>query len=623
VRTLTALSLAALLAAGCKTTQKKDVEVEIGEVAFAPMEVKAFPEDRRPSSEAYRAALAAEHKLESGDAHGAIEQLEQAVLHDEKSAYLLVRLGELRVKVGDLSGARQAADKALKLDDDRLDALRLAALSSALSGQKKRARKTLRRALKVKPGDRDTSEFLAQLLLEDGRLKDAEKVIEAMMARSPGDIDGYVTLSRLYVDRGDVAAALRYVDKALERDERAADALDLKLDLLLAKGEFASSTPIVEALARERGDSPGMRQLLLTTRILGGDRAGADDLARGWLENDPSETTLTVVSGGYESAGARSEARRILDEHTAGALTGRLAIEAGRLAFDDHDYSTARRLLCGVRPDEGDPDWYAFARALCARATLLSGDANAAVASIREGLIHANDNWRLYSAWIWIARASDAISVEEPRASLERALKRGPPADELLDVASRAVEEAGDRKAARAILDDALRERAEDPARLMLLARFLERQGRGRDAVEIVERLMERGQPTLEMLNFAAFTLADISARPKAAERYAWRALLRGPLNGYVVDTVGWAQYRAGDVEAAAATLARADQLSPDEPEILFHRAEVAQARGTTEEARRLVIQALRLCPRFDPIFPRLRALAEELGVARGSSASL
>ena len=86
---------------------------------------------------------------------------------------------------------------------------------------------------------------------------------------------------------------------------------------------------------------------------------------------------------------------------------------------------------------------------------------------------------------------------------------------------------------------------------------------------------------------------------------------------------MGWSQFRAGDVKAAAVTLARADQLSPDEPEILYHRAEVARAGGATEEARRLVTRALHLCPTFDPIFPRLRALAEDLGVTRAPSAAL
>ena len=39
-----------------------------------------------------------ELKLGAGDAHGAIEELEQAVLHDEKSPYLWVRLGELQLR---------------------------------------------------------------------------------------------------------------------------------------------------------------------------------------------------------------------------------------------------------------------------------------------------------------------------------------------------------------------------------------------------------------------------------------------------------------------------------------------------------------------------------------------
>ena len=60
-----------------------------------------------------------------------------------------------------------------------------------------------------------------------------------------------------------------------------------------------------------------------------------------------------------------------------------------------------------------------------------------------------------------------------------------------------------------------------------------------------------------------AARLAEQGVRLDEARRLAWRALVQDPLNGYVVDTLGWCELRAGNVDAAVSTLERADRPAP------------------------------------------------------------
>ncbi|MBI1946465.1 MAG: hypothetical protein HYS27_12260, partial [Deltaproteobacteria bacterium] len=194
------------------------------------------------------------------------------------------------------------------------------------------------------------------------------------------------------------------------------------------------------------------------------------------------------------------------------------------------------------------------------------------------------------------------------------ALARAPADTEVVAAAARAREDLGEVAAARALLDDALRARPRDAELLFALARHLERNEQPAAAVEIVERLIDRGPPSIDALNFVAFTLADSRTRTADARRLAWRALVQEPLSGYVVDTLGWAERADGALEAARATLARADRLSPGEGEILYHRAVVEAELGAVEQARSLAARARGALEAGDPVVSKVDALVTKLG---------
>lgn len=597
--------------AGCTTTARLPTSLPVS------AEEPPGPEPRGEpaiSAEAYRAVLEAELKMQAGDVPAAIALLREAVLHDAASAYLRVRLAEAYLEAGDVEQARAAATAALDIDRSFVPALRVVGASHAAAGDHDAARRAWNAALRLAPADRDTSMLLAELLVENGDLDGAERTIAALMEHEPGAVDGFLALARVFAERGEVERAFAHVEHALERESDDVDALGLKLTLLWSLGRFEEALPVARATGAAAGDEPGVRRDLLSAHALAGAKDDAAALASAWLDDDDSEDMRLLVADGWERAGDVEAALLALDPPKSAPLSPRSAAEAARLHLARRDATRAAGVLCPLAALPGATGPVAeIAAATCTRALLRAGKVKEAGALVEERLSALGKVPRLLNALTDVAVAGGA---ERARALVvaDDALTETPADALVVDASSRAHEELGDIEGARRILDDALRARPMDPELLFALARHLERQHQPLPAVEIVERLMDRGRSGVAELNFAAFTLAEANTRLDDARRYAWRALVADPLNGYVVDTLGWCELMDGDVERAVATLRRADRLSPGEGEILFHLATAEAQHGdrraalaAAERARSLLDDKDRVRPRVDALIDRLK----------------
>lgn len=603
--------LAAGLACACATTPSLTAPATTTLLPEPPPEAEGEGPPRDISAEAYRAVLEAELKLQEGDVVGGIALLREAALQDPRSAYLRVRLADAYLEGGDVEQAREAAEEALQLQPRSVDALLVLAQAQRLAGDGEAAERTLARLLAKAPGNRDGSLLLAELKVERGDVSGAEKVIENLMEREPGAVDGYIGLARVFAERGDVTRAFQHADRALARESDDPDALALKLTLLFARGSYAEALPVARLLAGASGDTVDVRQDLLAAHALAGELATADELARAWLEDDSSEEMRLLVSSAWERIGELPRAARALEPPGGAARSPRVTAEAARLLLLGRQPGPAAELACAASSVAADAELATWLHDLCARALVKSGKPKDAAAHLLP--LRANAPAALLDAFATVARAG-GMSGDEARAVADGALARAPAESDLIAATARVHEELGDVLGARAILEGGLRARPRDAELLFSLARHLERNGQAMAAVEIVERLMDRGPPSIDMLNFVAFTLASERSRGDDARRLAWRALVQDPLSGYVTDTLGWAQRAAGDLETARATLARADRLSPNEGEIVYHRAMVELELGAVGEARPLAERARTLLDVDDPAKKSVDALFEKLG---------
>jgi len=95
---------------------------------------------------------------------------------------------------------------------------------------------------------------------------------------------------------------------------------------------------------------------------------------------------------------------------------------------------------------------------------------------------------------------------------------------------------------------------------------------------------LEPDQPLV--LNYLGYSWVDKKLNLKRALDMIRMAVKLRPADGYIVDSLGWAQYRLNDFENAVKTLERAVNLKPDDPIINDHLGDAYWRVGRKLEAR-------------------------------------
>jgi len=108
--------------------------------------------------------------------------------------------------------------------------------------------------------------------------------------------------------------------------------------------------------------------------------------------------------------------------------------------------------------------------------------------------------------------------------------------------------------------------------------------------------------------NALGYSLAERNVRLKEAHELIQKALGMAPNDPFIMDSMGWVQYRMGNLSEAAAHLRKAYALRGD-PEIAVHLGEVLWKMGQQEDARKLWREAKAKDPRNDALKSTLTRL--------------
>jgi tetratricopeptide (TPR) repeat protein len=143
------------------------------------------------------------------------------------------------------------------------------------------------------------------------------------------------------------------------------------------------------------------------------------------------------------------------------------------------------------------------------------------------------------------------------------------------------------------LLAEALRGAPDDPNLLYETAMSAERLDR-LDVMETHLRHLVQLRPDYaHAYNALGYTFADRNIRLKEAYELIDRALQLAPDDGFILDSMGWVQYRLGNLSAARDYLGRAYRLKP-EADVAAHLGEVMWLQGDHEAARNVWREASR-----------------------------
>ena len=167
---------------------------------------------------------------------------------------------------------------------------------------------------------------------------------------------------------------------------------------------------------------------------------------------------------------------------------------------------------------------------------------------------------------------------------------------QVIQAEAQMLREAKDYKQVYDVLSRGLEAMPESPELLYDRAMAAEKLDR-LDVLEQDLRLLIRLKPDhAHAYNALGYTLADRTDRLAEAIELLDRALKLAPDDPFILDSMGWALFKARRVNEAVDYLKRAFALRPD-PEIAAHLGEALWVRGDRDEARRIWQGSLREHP--------------------------
>jgi tetratricopeptide (TPR) repeat protein len=191
-----------------------------------------------------------------------------------------------------------------------------------------------------------------------------------------------------------------------------------------------------------------------------------------------------------------------------------------------------------------------------------------------------------------------------PRAQkLLATLNTGGPAEQaqLVLTEGQILREAGRQEDAYALLKAGVARFPANPDLLYDFALLAEKMGRHDVMEKSLREVMQQAPDNHHAYNALGYSLAERNVRLQEAQELIAKALKLAPGDPFIMDSMGWVQYRLGNLNAAETQLRQAYALRSD-PEIAVHLGEVLWHKGLKADAQKLWREARAKDPKNDTL---------------------
>ncbi|WP_295990161.1 tetratricopeptide repeat protein [Rugamonas sp.] len=212
---------------------------------------------------------------------------------------------------------------------------------------------------------------------------------------------------------------------------------------------------------------------------------------------------------------------------------------------------------------------------------------------------------RLKSAQL-TARKGDIDGARQELAALKSS--DAGEAAQIIQTDAQILRDAGDNRAAYTVLENAIKRFPDNPDVLYDYALAAEKLDR-LDVMEAsLRQVMAAAPDNQHAYNALGYSLAERNVRLTEAYALIDKALKMAPDDPFIMDSMGWVQYRLGHLSEAEALLRRAYKLRND-PEIAVHLGEVLWVEGDKSGAEKVWLEARAKDPKNDALKSTLARL--------------
>lgn len=204
-------------------------------------------------------------------------------------------------------------------------------------------------------------------------------------------------------------------------------------------------------------------------------------------------------------------------------------------------------------------------------------------------------------------------NVDAARKQLEE-LKPSDPDDQaqVFQTDAQLLRDAGDHRAAFVVLENATKRYPGQPDLLYDFALVAEKLGDVELMEKALRQVMIAAPDNQHAYNALGYSLAERNVRLPEAYALIDKALQMAPGDPFIMDSMGWVQFRMGNLNQAESYLRRAYTLRND-PEIAVHLGEVLFAKGDVAGAQKLWQEAHAKDPKNDALKSTLARLNQSL----------
>jgi tetratricopeptide (TPR) repeat protein len=628
-----------------------------GAAAWAQNAAQTAPEGDR-SAAYYNYTLAHMYATIAGEStdggeyiNQAISAYKAAIAADPRASTIVDELADFYIQFNRLQQARTEAEDAIQRNPNDVAAHRLLSrvyLRMIGGGQGKqpdpvairRATEEFQKVTELDPRDVTAWVVLGQLQAASGNLDGATKSLDKALAIDPDNEDALVSRAQVYSDRGDDKAAADMFERAAQKNPSAASWARLAGTYEQLKEYELAAEAVNKALALNPPNADELKKALASYLLSAGKYQEAADAFESIAADNPDDaeawlrlSQLNIQLGNLPKAREAAEKAMSLEPDNL-----QISYNEASLLQAEGKPRDAIRALRSVIDKSARPNYSASQKA--GRIDLLEKLAvmnrmldqpTEAVAAYREIIALDNNTEAQYTAEI-IDTYRGGKKLDEAQKEADAAVKKFPN-DRGVRIARASLEaDLGHADAAAGDVRKLLGSGgAEDRGIYLTLAELYEKGKKYEDAgkaLDEAEKLSPdqdsktsvwfmRGAMYEKMknvqlaegefrkvlavhpdhtatLNYLGYMLTDRNIRLNEALGMIEKAIAREPNNGAYLDSLGWAYFRLGRMAEAEEQIKKAVDLSPGDPTMHDHYADVLMQRKKVPEAVAAWEEALR-----------------------------
>lgn len=444
--------------------------------------------------------------------------------------------------------------------------------------------------VELDPASTEAQQATTQLLLGAGNLNDALPHLQKLLAPEATRASGFLYLNGILARHGDKSAVLKLVQSLAKPYPDLAEAHFSVAHSAWAAGKTDLALDELKAADKLR---PGWElAALLRGEVLM--RQSAEDALhfyQDYLALHPSANDIRLAYAKLLVNQKRfDQAREQFAPLVKSAESNpELAVAAGLLSVQLQDYTQAdhyfeQALMRGYK----QPDQLYIYLGQSAEQQKQDAPALAWYQRVGDGELYFDAQLHIASLLAHQGKLDDARKLlhDLPDLSGEQQVI-------ALQLEANLLSQAKNPQEAYAVLEHAVTTLPNTPELIYDYAMMAEKVQRFDVMEKQLRALMVLKPDFAQAYNALGYTLADRNERLGDAAKLIEKALALSPNDYYILDSMGWLQYRLGQLEQAADYLRRAYTVQTD-PEIAAHLGEVLWQQGKRDEAQQTWADALR-----------------------------